>query len=73
VTWRKQKWQNRNFKPRKKRVSGNVFVRTATIEDPMMKSLTNDGVEKVVFMVLFQGEQLKTRCQYYQRLRLAHH
>jgi hypothetical protein len=46
-----------------------VFVRTATIEDPMMKSLTNDGVEKVVFMVLFQGEQLKTRCQYYKKYR----
>ena len=43
------------------RLPGNVFIRVSAIEDPALTQISGDGVEKVVFMVLFQGEQLKNR------------
>jgi hypothetical protein len=38
-----------------------VFIKRATIDVPMENPETNEAVEKVVFMIFFQGEQLKNR------------
>ena len=42
---------------------GNVFLRQAEIEDPLEDPLLGAGDEvfKSVFVIFFQGEQLKTR------------
>ncbi|XP_037517366.1 V-type proton ATPase 116 kDa subunit a 1 isoform X1 [Rhipicephalus sanguineus] len=40
---------------------GNVFLRQAAIETPLEDPVTGDQVYKTVFIIFFQGEQLKTR------------
>jgi len=40
---------------------GNVFLRQAEIETPLEDPSTGDNVYKSVFIIFFQGEQLKTR------------
>ncbi|KAK2815069.1 hypothetical protein Q7C36_023335 [Tachysurus vachellii] len=40
---------------------GNVFLRLAEIEDPLEDPTTGDQVHKSVFIIFFQGDQLKNR------------
>ncbi|XP_059150243.1 V-type proton ATPase 116 kDa subunit a 1-like isoform X2 [Physella acuta] len=40
---------------------GNVFLRQAEIDSPMEDPITGDSVHKSVFILFFQGEQLKAR------------
>ncbi|CAL8107799.1 unnamed protein product [Calicophoron daubneyi] len=40
---------------------GNVFLKQAEIDDPLEDPTTGDKVYKSVFLVFFQGEQLRTR------------
>uniref|UniRef100_A0A8C7WR84 V-type proton ATPase subunit a n=1 Tax=Oryzias sinensis TaxID=183150 RepID=A0A8C7WR84_9TELE len=40
---------------------GNVFLRQADIEDPLEDPTTGDQVNKSVFIIFFQGDQLKNR------------
>ncbi|KAF4527178.1 hypothetical protein B566_EDAN006104 [Ephemera danica] len=40
---------------------GNVFLRQAEIETPLEDPVTSDQVYKSVFIIFFQGDQLKTR------------
>lgn len=40
---------------------GNVFLRQAEIERPLEDPVTGDNVYKSVFIIFFQGEQLKSR------------
>ena len=40
---------------------GNVFLRQAEIEAPLEDPTTGDNVYKSVFIIFFQGEQLKSR------------
>ncbi|KAJ8961607.1 hypothetical protein NQ314_005924 [Rhamnusium bicolor] len=40
---------------------GNVFLRQAEIETPLEDPSTSDQVYKSVFIIFFQGDQLKTR------------
>lgn len=40
---------------------GNVFLKQAEIETPLEDPVTGDQVYKSVFIIFFQGEQLKTR------------
>ncbi|XP_056262455.1 V-type proton ATPase 116 kDa subunit a isoform X2 [Pseudoliparis swirei] len=40
---------------------GNVFLRQAEIEDPLEDPATSDKVHKSVFIIFFQGDQLKNR------------
>uniref|UniRef100_A0A7N9AZS5 V-type proton ATPase subunit a n=1 Tax=Mastacembelus armatus TaxID=205130 RepID=A0A7N9AZS5_9TELE len=40
---------------------GNVFLRQADIEDPLEDPTTGDHVNKSVFIIFFQGDQLKNR------------
>ncbi|XP_014300119.1 V-type proton ATPase 116 kDa subunit a 1 isoform X1 [Microplitis demolitor] len=40
---------------------GNVFLRQAEIESPLEDPSTSDQVYKSVFIIFFQGDQLKTR------------
>ncbi|MGH0141494.1 UNVERIFIED_CONTAM: hypothetical protein FKN15_068491 [Acipenser sinensis] len=40
---------------------GNVFLRQADIEDPLEDPTTGDQVHKSVFIIFFQGDQLKNR------------
>jgi len=40
---------------------GNVFLRHAEIDVPLEDPLTGDLVQKSVFLVFFQGDQLQTR------------
>jgi len=40
---------------------GNVFLRVAEIEDPLEDPQAGDEVIKSVFVIFFQGEQLKSR------------
>ncbi|KAK7080088.1 Unc-32p [Halocaridina rubra] len=40
---------------------GNVFVRQVQIEEPLEDPVTGDEVYKTVFIIFFQGEQLKTK------------
>ncbi|XP_037545204.1 V-type proton ATPase 116 kDa subunit a isoform X2 [Nematolebias whitei] len=40
---------------------GNVFLRQANIEDPLEDPTTGDQVHKSVFIIFFQGDQLKNR------------
>ncbi|KAJ1527881.1 hypothetical protein ONE63_007817 [Megalurothrips usitatus] len=40
---------------------GNVFLRQAEIETPLEDPTTGDEVYKSVFIIFFQGDQLKTR------------
>lgn len=40
---------------------GNVFLRQAEIETPLEDPATGDQVSKSVFIIFFQGDQLKTR------------
>lgn len=40
---------------------GNVFLRQAEIETPLEDPTTGDKVYKSVFIIFFQGDQLKTR------------
>ncbi|XP_056309218.1 V-type proton ATPase 116 kDa subunit a isoform X1 [Danio aesculapii] len=40
---------------------GNVFLRQADIEDPLEDPATGDNVHKSVFIIFFQGDQLKNR------------
>ncbi|RNA00785.1 V-type proton ATPase subunit a -like protein, partial [Brachionus plicatilis] len=40
---------------------GNVFLRTAEIEETLEDPKTNTQVNKTVFILFFQGEQLKTK------------
>ncbi|CAL1536767.1 unnamed protein product [Lymnaea stagnalis] len=40
---------------------GNVFLRQAEIDSPMEDPVTGDSVHKSVFILFFQGEQLKAR------------
>ncbi|XP_063041051.1 V-type proton ATPase 116 kDa subunit a isoform X2 [Engraulis encrasicolus] len=40
---------------------GNVFLRQADIEDPLEDPATGDQVDKSVFIIFFQGDQLKNR------------
>ncbi|KAG5882900.1 hypothetical protein JTB14_020168 [Gonioctena quinquepunctata] len=40
---------------------GNVFLRQAEIETPLEDPSTGDQVNKSVFIIFFQGDQLKTR------------
>jgi V-type H+-transporting ATPase subunit a len=40
---------------------GNVFLRVAEIEDPLEDPHSGDEVIKSVFVIFFQGEQLKSR------------
>ncbi|XP_053116518.1 V-type proton ATPase 116 kDa subunit a 1 isoform X6 [Hemicordylus capensis] len=40
---------------------GNVFLRQAEIENPLEDPVTGDYVHKSVFIIFFQGDQLKTR------------
>ncbi|XP_015241450.1 PREDICTED: V-type proton ATPase 116 kDa subunit a isoform 1 isoform X3 [Cyprinodon variegatus] len=40
---------------------GNVFLRQADIEDPLEDPSTGDQVHKSVFIIFFQGDQLKNR------------
>uniref|UniRef100_A0AAQ4Q633 V-type proton ATPase subunit a n=1 Tax=Gasterosteus aculeatus aculeatus TaxID=481459 RepID=A0AAQ4Q633_GASAC len=40
---------------------GNVFLKQAEIEDPLEDPITSDQVHKSVFIIFFQGDQLKNR------------
>nr|XP_061805962.1 V-type proton ATPase 116 kDa subunit a 1-like isoform X5 [Nerophis lumbriciformis] len=40
---------------------GNVFLRQAEIEDPLEDPTSGDQVHKSVFIIFFQGDQLKNR------------
>ncbi|EDV28211.1 V-type proton ATPase 116 kDa subunit a isoform 1 [Trichoplax sp. H2] len=40
---------------------GNVFLRTAEIETPLEDPRTGDSIIKCVFIIFFQGEQLRLR------------
>uniref|UniRef100_A0A1B6KFA1 V-type proton ATPase subunit a n=1 Tax=Graphocephala atropunctata TaxID=36148 RepID=A0A1B6KFA1_9HEMI len=40
---------------------GNVFLRLAEIEDSLQDPITGNTVPKTVFIIFFQGEQLKNR------------
>ncbi|XP_062612232.1 V-type proton ATPase 116 kDa subunit a 1-like isoform X1 [Saccostrea cucullata] len=40
---------------------GNVFLRQAEIDTPLEDPVTGDQVSKSVFIIFFQGEQLKSR------------
>ncbi|XP_072548997.1 V-type proton ATPase 116 kDa subunit a isoform X2 [Salminus brasiliensis] len=40
---------------------GNVFLRQADIEDPLEDPTSGDQVHKSVFIIFFQGDQLKNR------------
>jgi len=40
---------------------GNVFLRTAEIEEALEDPRTNTSVKKTVFILFFQGEQLKSK------------
>lgn len=40
---------------------GNVFLRQAEIEERLEDPVTRDQVHKSVFIIFFQGEQLKSR------------
>ncbi|XP_078125132.1 V-type proton ATPase 116 kDa subunit a isoform X1 [Sander vitreus] len=40
---------------------GNVFLRQADIEDPLEDPSSGDQVHKTVFIIFFQGDQLKNR------------
>ncbi|CAH1736034.1 unnamed protein product [Aphis gossypii] len=40
---------------------GNVFLRLAEIETPLEDPLTRNPVHKSIFIIFFQGDQLKTR------------
>ncbi|XP_062840909.1 V-type proton ATPase 116 kDa subunit a [Trichomycterus rosablanca] len=40
---------------------GNVFLRQADIEEPLEDPVTGDQVHKSVFIIFFQGDQLKNR------------
>uniref|UniRef100_A0A3Q1EFZ5 V-type proton ATPase subunit a n=1 Tax=Acanthochromis polyacanthus TaxID=80966 RepID=A0A3Q1EFZ5_9TELE len=40
---------------------GNVFLRQADIEDPLEDPASGDQVHKSVFIIFFQGDQLKNR------------
>ncbi|XP_035825666.1 V-type proton ATPase 116 kDa subunit a1 [Aplysia californica] len=40
---------------------GNVFLRQAEIDSPLEDPVTGDSVHKSVFIIFFQGEQLKSR------------
>ncbi|XP_053425211.1 V-type proton ATPase 116 kDa subunit a 1 isoform X5 [Nycticebus coucang] len=40
---------------------GNVFLRQAEIENPLEDPVTGDHVHKSVFIIFFQGDQLKNR------------
>jgi len=40
---------------------GNVFLKQAEIETPLEDPVTGDQVHKSVFIIFFQGEQLKSR------------
>jgi V-type H+-transporting ATPase subunit a len=40
---------------------GNVFLRQAEIEEPLEDPATGDKVYKSVFIIFFQGDQLKSR------------
>lgn len=40
---------------------GNVFLRTAEIDSPLEDPVTGESVHKSVFIIFFQGDQLKTR------------
>ncbi|KAM3864070.1 V-type proton ATPase 116 kDa subunit a isoform 3-T3 [Diretmus argenteus] len=40
---------------------GNVFLRQADIEEPLEDPTTGDQVHKSVFIIFFQGDQLKNR------------
>merc|ERR1712012_1027847 len=40
---------------------GNVFLKQAEIETPLEDPVTGDQVHKSVFIIFFQGDQLKTR------------
>lgn len=40
---------------------GNVFMRQAEIEMPLEDPNTGAHIHKVVFIVFFQGEQLRTK------------
>ncbi|XP_037802746.1 V-type proton ATPase 116 kDa subunit a1-like isoform X1 [Penaeus monodon] len=40
---------------------GNVFVRRADIQQPLEDPITGEEVFKTVFIIFFQGEQLKTK------------
>uniref|UniRef100_A0A672QT08 V-type proton ATPase subunit a n=1 Tax=Sinocyclocheilus grahami TaxID=75366 RepID=A0A672QT08_SINGR len=51
---------------------GNVFLRQADIEDPLEDPATGDHVHKSVFIIFFQGDQLKNRvkkiCEGYESI-----
>ncbi|CAB3403405.1 unnamed protein product [Caenorhabditis bovis] len=40
---------------------GNVFLRTSEIDDVLSDTVTGEPVNKCVFIIFFQGEQLKTK------------
>lgn len=40
---------------------GNVYFKQAEIDVPLYDPITGDEVNKCVFIVFFQGEQLKAR------------
>ncbi|ULU02277.1 hypothetical protein L3Y34_002083 [Caenorhabditis briggsae] len=40
---------------------GNVFLRTSEIDDVLNDTVTGDPVNKCVFIIFFQGDQLKTK------------
>uniref|UniRef100_A0A8C1TBN2 V-type proton ATPase subunit a n=1 Tax=Cyprinus carpio TaxID=7962 RepID=A0A8C1TBN2_CYPCA len=51
---------------------GNVFLRQADIEEPLEDPATGDHVHKSVFIIFFQGDQLKNRvkkiCEGYENI-----
>uniref|UniRef100_A0A9J2P8T7 V-type proton ATPase subunit a n=1 Tax=Ascaris lumbricoides TaxID=6252 RepID=A0A9J2P8T7_ASCLU len=40
---------------------GNVFLRQSEITEPLSDAVTGDPINKTVFIIFFQGDQLKTR------------
>ncbi|ETN78479.1 hypothetical protein NECAME_02916 [Necator americanus] len=40
---------------------GNVFLRTSEIDDVLNDTVTGEPVSKTVFIIFFQGDQLKTK------------
>uniref|UniRef100_A0A0K0DHA8 V-type proton ATPase subunit a n=1 Tax=Angiostrongylus cantonensis TaxID=6313 RepID=A0A0K0DHA8_ANGCA len=40
---------------------GNVFLRTSEIDDALNDTVTGEPVNKTVFIIFFQGDQLKTK------------
>ncbi|CAF3309628.1 unnamed protein product, partial [Rotaria sp. Silwood2] len=42
---------------------GNVFLKQADIQELIEDPLTGEKIHKTVFVVFFQGEQLKNRVQ----------